>query len=602
MTIKKDQCELFRSGTDFKQILFLDNFYENINVEIAEEKTLSEILQLAISSKNDYIKRAAFKILCDLSLAGKINHFNALAELHTLLDSNIPTLQAIAVKYLPYFPIARTTDTIEKLKELSDNPNGDVASQAYFCLGLFQLTESTSLSNIAGAIICLENAESHFTAASISVENRTDSDFYLAIIAWLKSALSNNSALVKEGFQKIEEALITRNLYEFDDQNLELDFLVFHLVKQLRITFSISNTADRWLEIKNEVKALLDAFDNLRKVKESTTSSRFITERLFSNLFETIEEGIYQIHLTSSKPRLKALQEHTSETEIAQYLHFLLPKLPEDQQDRQDNPELLALLSEIEGSEKGLALYQSIANKSGSTELLQNLGNLTRKYKSQSLPYKTGTIKGQEIYNELRERIEEKLSDYPEEKLEAYFKVVTEVIRYARTTFVDSDRKRFPFLYTKSSNFQLGKGQQAIEQDLQDSMLHFFEYSTIKDGLDHEKARFVDGGRVDILYKKELITISIELKKSLNRPSDNDLEENYISQAQTYTAGYDQLGIFVLLELSDKGTEPPPNFKDWFKIHHLSPSTNLELNYPDYVISVVIPGNRTSPSAKSIYK
>jgi len=133
-------------------------------------------------------------------------------------------------------------------------------------------------------------------------------------------------------------------------------------------------------------------------------------------------------------------------------------------------------------------------------------------------------------------------------------------------------------------------------------MLHFFEYSTIKDGLDHEKARFVDGGRVDILYKKELITIPIELKKSLNRPSVNDLEENYISQAQTYTAGYDQLGIFVLLELSDKGTEPPPNFKDWFKIHHLSPSTNLELNYPDYVISVVIPGNRTSPSAKSIYK
>ena len=167
-------------------------------------------------------------------------------------------------------------------------------------------------------------------------------------------------------------------------------------------------------------------------------------------------------------------------------------------------------------------------------------------------------------------------------------------------TFVDNDKSRFSFLYSKSE--KNGKGQDAVEQDLQDSMLFFFEHSKIADGLGHEQSKFVDGGRVDILYKKDIITIPIELKRSLMRPNESTLEENYLAQAQTYTSGYDQLGIFVLLELSDKEKEAPANFKDWFKIHHLKPSTNLTVNFPDFVVSAVIPGNRTGPSSKSTYK
>ena len=96
-------------------------------------------------------------------------------------------------------------------------------------------------------------------------------------------------------------------------------------------------------------------------------------------------------------------------------------------------------------------------------------------------------------------------------------------------------------------------------------------------------------------------SISIELKKSPIRPTQQILEENYIAQAQTYTAGYEQLGVFVLLELSDKSIEPPPNFKDWFRVHHLKPHTNLPIKFPDYIISVVIPGNRVLPSTRSTY-
>jgi hypothetical protein len=132
-------------------------------------------------------------------------------------------------------------------------------------------------------------------------------------------------------------------------------------------------------------------------------------------------------------------------------------------------------------------------------------------------------------------------------------------------------------------------------------MLNFFRHSKIADGLEHEKAKFVDGGRVDIVYSRDIITIPIELKKSLVRPDQTTLEQNYIAQAQTYTAGYDQLGVFAVLDLSDKATDPPPNIRDWFRIHHLQPSTNLPVEFPDYVVSVVIPGNRILPSRRSTY-
>ncbi len=601
MVNQKSHFQLFKTGTDFEQIHFLDNFHEH--VDGASDQEVSDLLKLACGSDNAYIKRSAFKLLCDLTLAHRIgNPFQALDQLYNLIKCDNPVLQVISIKYLPYFQQARDDAVVEQLKELSDNPDGDVASQAYFCLGLFQLTDAISYLTVPEVIISLEKAKPNFQAASQSTENRVDAEFYLTVIHWLKSVLSHDSNMMKESLEKLKKNLLIRNLYESGNEGLELDFLTFLLADQLHTSFTTSSSVDRWLEVKQEAEALFQASEGLRMIRDSATSSQFLAERLFSNVFEIIEESIYRVHLTSNKSRLEVLRDQEAKAPLGQYLQNLIERLPSNGQGVEENLGLLALLSDIEGTEKGLAIYNGIPNKNVSTEILTQFETIAKKYKNQPLPYKTGTERGEEVYKDLKVKIEQYLPSYPQDKLEAYFGVVEETIRYARDTLVKNDRKLFPFLYSKSKNFPQGKGQDTKEEDLQDSMLHFFKFSKIMDGLDHEQARFVDGGRVDILYKKDLITIPIELKKSLNRPTINDIESNYIAQAQTYSAGYDQLGIFVLLELSDKASEPPPNFKDWFKIHHLRPSTNSEIEYPDYVISVVIPGNKTSPSAKSKYK
>ncbi len=124
-------------------------------------------------------------------------------------------------------------------------------------------------------------------------------------------------------------------------------------------------------------------------------------------------------------------------------------------------------------------------------------------------------------------------------------------------------------------------------------MAQYFEY---------EKSKVASGGCVDIIFQCDEMRIPIEVKKTDESPNIAKIEEYYIAQTQTYASAYEQLGIFVLLDLSNKGKTPIPNFKDWFNIHHLQPATSLPVNHPDYIVSVVIPGNKLLPSMMSTYK
>lgn len=596
-----DYKKLFSEKSVFQQILFLDNFHEEVAISEIEEGELYKLIELFLKSNNEYIIRAGFILLCDLTLSGRLaNVYFVLGELHKLLEMVNVSLQSLAIKYLPYFEESRSDILIEKLKVLSDNDNADVASQSYFCLGLFALTEAVASDNKADLLMRIYNAKTHFIASNSSQQNRVDAEFYLIVIDWLSDLFSSDKQSVEASFNKIKVNLLVRKTYGFGENEIELDFIVFQLLEQMQRSYLTSNRSHGWIEVRDEVNILFNAFQEIRILHNNNSIHKSLTSSLFSNVFEKVESHLYQLNLLSKRRVFENLSKETPESPLGDFLQYILSSLAENKIIEEENNELLTLLVEAKGSEKGLLKYNLLKDKTVSKEVISQLRIFIKKYKNQQFPYKTGSIIGQEVYYNLRKNIEQKLINYSENKLEAYFNVLEEVIRYARTTFVKNNRNRFPFLYSKI-NFDKGKGQDAKEEDLQTSMWEFLEHSKIADGLDNEKTRFVDGGRVDIVYSKDLITVPIELKKSLNRPAKKDIETNYIAQAQTYTAGYDQLGIFVLLELSDKTKEPPPNFKDWFKIHHLKPSSDIEIEFPDYVISVIIPGNRTSPSSKSNY-
>lgn len=600
MAIDAKYFGLFKEQNIFAQIHFLDNFFEILSLDQVPEQDLVQLLKNAVNdSASIYVKRTSFKILCQLSLVKVItNPYFVLAILHDFLTGDDEILTTVALKYFPNFPEARNDAMVERLKELTDNPNGDIASQAYFCMGLMRLSTGISQFSLEECILSLSIAKPHFQAAQQSTENRVDAEFYLLLIEWSEALISNYSEQVGITFNRLEANLSMRNVYDFQESNLELEFLVFRLVERIRASYDIAANSRSWLEIPPQIQELFAISVEIQTIRKESSSHQFIREGLFKYVFENIEARIYQLNLKSERHRLQALLANTSDSELSKFIVNLLERLPAELDHKEENLELLALLAVEMGEQAGSQLYREIPNKAASPEVISAVKGLLSKNRNSGNEPKTGSIAGQEVLDNLLEGIKKLLPNYPADKLGAFANILEETIRFARVAFVGNEKKRFSFLFAESEE---GKGQKANEKDLQNSMIVFFEHSKIADGLSHELSKFVDGGRVDIVFKKDLITIPIELKKDLQRPDRDTLEKNYIAQAQTYTAGYDQLGILVLLELSDKSNVPPPNFKDWFNIHHLLPSSDLELKYPDVVISVIIPGNRTSPSSKSTY-
>jgi len=325
----------------------------------------------------------------------------------------------------------------------------------------------------------------------------------------------------------------------------------------------------------------------------SNSNSGKVSDILFDRVLKPIQNVAYQATLYREKERLIAAKESSDENDLVRFIEELLKSFP-DESSPKPNLNLLAALVQNLGQKSGVEQYNKIQNKIVSPEVLAALTSMTPQF----LPLRTGSRIGEEILARIEIWVDEMLPSYDSLKKAIFLNVVEEIIRYTIATITGYDKKRFLFLFAKSEG---GLGEEAIERDLQDDMFAYFQHSKIADGLDHEKSKFVDGGRVDIVYRKDIITIPIELKRALKQHTFESLESDYIAQAQTYTAGHDQLGIFAVLELSDKSSQPPPNIRDWFKFHHLIPSTGMPLNSPDYIVSVIIPGNRRSPSARSKY-
>ena len=109
---------------------------------------------------------------------------------------------------------------------------------------------------------------------------------------------------------------------------------------------------------------------------------------------------------------------------------------------------------------------------------------------------------------------------------------------------------------------------------------------------------------MDILFISDIAKFPIELKKTNTKPTTDNIRKYYLSQAQSYAATLDKLGVFILLDNSSKKNEiqsPTNDLRDLFKIESLEPYYN-ENPTTNYLVTVIIPGNKITPSQRSKYK
>ncbi|MFL0070559.1 hypothetical protein [Tenacibaculum maritimum] len=311
MIIDLTHIKLFVKGSLFKQTLFLDNFYDEINLNEAKEQELILLLNSAIDNgSNNYIKRSAFVILCELTLIKKnSNEYVVLKIIKDFLSSRESSLIIVALKFIPYFFKSITDQTIDRIKQLSDSFDGDIASQSYFCLGLIELNKDALKTNIDNLIQSLFKPKQYFSEAVSCSENREDAKFYLLLIDWIELIMSDSSSvLLHKKFQEIEKNLQNRILYNFSSSSLEIDFIIFLLLEKLKLKYNITSQANKWIDIRDNVQKLLDVKLELQKIKNFSLSHQSLVEPLYSNIIENIKQYLYNTYLFPEKERLKVLE------------------------------------------------------------------------------------------------------------------------------------------------------------------------------------------------------------------------------------------------------------------------------------------------------
>ncbi len=601
MTNVDTYAELFVKGKEFDQVYFLDNFYSLVDLDKVSESDLFTFIEYGIvNATNTYVHRSLLEVLLRLSIGGFImNTFRVLGILKNELEKDLDdlTLSLILKNSIHFDLMLKDEKFIVYLKTLCDHDNADVSSQAYLCLGFYQLI-SISEFKTEELIPSLDTSKKMFQASYEAIANREDASFYIVIIEFIQSIFLNHPEKCASKLASLKENVLLRSMYEFNEKSLELDYWILKIISYLKEYFFKTRNSNAWINIKEEIEILIEL---KRKRTFLATNSSSVNSTIIKSIgeFQTpnIENWLHKVHLHSKEEAFKHILSLYSDESLISFIEEILDVIPMSNDARVDNNELLLILGKLcDDNQNAIQIYNKA--KSTGESNLKVISNLLKSHvNSGSSLIKTGSIIGQELFHSLRSETREKLPTYPEDKLAIFSNVLEEVIRYCYATFVGFDKNKFGFLFSEEQN---GKGEKAIEQDLQDSMYDYFKHSALADGFDHEIPKFVDGGRVDIVYKKEIMTIPIELKKTKKKHSKESIEANYIAQAQTYTAGYDQLGIFVLLDLTVKD-KPPPNIRDWFNFHHIQPSSTDDINHPDYVISVVIPANRISPSKRSTY-
>lgn len=210
----------------------------------------------------------------------------------------------------------------------------------------------------------------------------------------------------------------------------------------------------------------------------------------------------------------------------------------------------------------------------------------------------TGFQTGEEIFNSLYSSIKKELPNYSSEKLLIFMKIMEQIIKYLMLTVRNKRDDMYSFLYTEKHK---GKGDTASEKDLQDSLFKHLQYSRIAYGSSEEEINFADGGRIDIVYKIDNYTFPIELKKTKQKITEASIRDKYLEQVYSYIYSYDQLGVFVLLDLNEKD-KPVNDIRELVYLDYIEPLYELKNTYPDSIVVVIIPGNKQLPSDKSTYR
>lgn len=588
-----------------EKVLFFDNFYQNVNAEVLDSNELSAFLENLYKTSSDiFLRERTLCYLCELVVAKSItNPFKAIALLLDVkqTDEEFLIIRTIRLLFLFHLQGQYLHEIRAAISKFQNHHSAEVTSEVNFRLGLIEIgsiqTDPTPLDILQN----INSAERFFKAATIEVENRIDADFFLHFVT-LQSAICKNDYELYETAQKdFKNAALEKQMYSLENGDIELEFSIHQLIEHLKCSYESARKSNIWHYPIEELSVLCNAFLQLEKCVIVNSHYQQFHQQVKTNVVGNCLKTVYLYGLSNKSELIKSIKGSVDTTISDDFINYVLNLLQSKDESIQNDIQFVLALREIVTNPQEVeeVMKQLNGNRAMST-VISVLGNFLKRAKGGITYFETGYGVGDDILNSLRKQITEKIPDLDTEKQNIFFNVFAEMIRYAQHTHLGYDKSKFLFLFSKK--VVGGFGADAEESHLQDSLYESLKHTSMAQYFEYEKRKVANGGRVDIIFQCDKMRIPIEVKKTEESPTIEKIEEYYIAQVQTYTSAYEQLGIFVLLDLSDKEKKPILDFKDWFNVHHIQPATKLPVKHPDYIVSVVIPGNKLLPSMMSTYK
>lgn len=593
------------SKTELDKIIFFDNFYQNVNTEVVDLDELSSFLENIFKTPSDiFLRTQALRNICELTISKHIpNPFKALALLLEIKQSDDEFLITLAIKYLfLFYQRGQSQQEIQAaISKFQNHYCAEVTSEVNFRLGLIKLNCIQSSDNILDILRKINDAERFFKTATIEVENRIDADFFLHFIGLYSAVCKNNPNLFDSAHNDLKKTISEKQLYSLEEGDIELEFSISQLIEHLKCSYESARRSNIWHYPIKELSVLSNSFLALESCELVNSDYQLFHQQIKTGIVRSCLNTSYLNSLGNNTDLLESIKTSNEVTISDDFIKYVLNLLQSKDESIPNDTQLVLALREILTTQQNAEdALKRLAGSRDILAILDVLGDFIKRSQSGLAYFETGYCIGDDILKSLREQVVEKISDLDMEKQMIFFEVLAQVIRYAYHSHLGYDKSKFLFLFSKKVTG--GFGAEALESHLQISLFESLKHTSMAQYFDYERGKVASGGRVDIIFQSDKMRIPIEVKKTDESPTVGKIDEYYIAQAQTYASAYDRLGIFVLLDLSDKEKKPMLNFKDWFNLHHLSPATNLQVKHPDYVVSVVIPGNKLLPSMMSTYK
>ncbi|QOR65099.1 hypothetical protein IM538_14795 [Cytobacillus suaedae] len=598
----------FLNKTISEKYTFLEDCVQNIT-ELAQsnERDIKTFFKQIIQSENEiYLRKLSIEILSFLTALNKVRRISTLDILLDIKENDPPLIIVSSLKYLFSFYNYSDDDRdiVNKLLLLKDSNDGEVSSEAYYRLGLISLFENLDKSDNLLFLKQLDESKRLFKNAVSLVENRADAEYFFEVTKYLISILSGEKEDITISLEKLLSLSLVRRMYTYNDKVLHLENKIQKVLTNVYWIFQISSNHEDWLDYVDEFTKLAQYYSEYLNLSLSCGSQSELIENFKVNICSNIFDDLYIRNFSYYKAKIINIQNKFPEDKVLyEFLDIVKNKIENKEKKKDKKSSLLEITLRIKeiipevDAELLASKVSGLTNPNDVREILSIIKSFIERTYEQEFDVITGDSTGEEMFFEVISSINRSLPKYSPKKLSVFKRILEEMIRYLILTIKSKRTNDFNLFYAEKHG---GKGSKVTEREFQDNMYKHFQYSNIAYGAEEEINNFTDGGRIDIVFKIQNYTFPIELKKTTKLITKESIREKYLEQIHSYVYAYDQLGIFVVLDLNEK-TKPINGVRELIYVDHLEPQYELDNKYPDYIVVMIIPGNKLLPSEKSTY-